>query len=1188
MSSRNERQSWVLRFCDTFLQEQSIKWMLAVGMLILLGSSLMLVTSHWDSYTPVWKLLVLVGYTAGLHVAGLISHRSLGLRRTGTGLMAVTVLLIPLPFYSLRWVAPELAGSLAAWGHHAGVTVILCISTAFAMFASGQIFRHFLRRPEYVFTAAYVVLSVAGAIIPGLPPTAAPFIALTLWAVFAVGSMRVSRHIFWLATDHRWPRVCAFFPILLLGGQFLILFASSLAPVVPIEWLGLGMVLTAIPILLAADQDTKALQRVSGNLAAPLPWSTALPLVAGLIMTAAGVCLAATTFPHGVALVPTAGLAAVVLHAVARRTGRAAFVWPMLILTAIAYQSSPVFFREFAGQLIQQSAQAVQESRLPIAFYGLTWLPLLVTLSVWSAWRRRADDELLAVPLRQFSTVVAGLLLLVSLQHVKAIFPVGLALTCLFTLQASLFRSRTVLGLGVVAWMLAAAGFTPFAKTVLELTPSGELPLLAWTVAGAVLCLPGRWIDRHAANWPKGESNRNFFSNVLPVCHTGGLLVLMISNIVWLALAVLHAGVTTAPVSGVLLTGLLVVQAMQWRKPWLADIALVFTITCPVILLLTHGGIMPAAVTLTVGLLSGAWLLARALRRYQHRALAKMFGDSADRVVLVGFAIVFATCLVPGWGQTLFIGAPFLLLIPSVVVTGWTLAEAARRRTGSIAELLSVMGWTALLATSGTIMIGATGFDVGREWLPTTWAALSVLSVPLLRYYSTAMRSPAKTLSSTSASVALSGCVLTTLGLIAVASLLIFSTPLRVSGLIALGGLLLLAGLWRQPATRTVALAAIPFALLAALQSLAWQHAMRRSDVVPPELNQQLGRQRIFLGVAAVASLVCSLDRLSDGLHLSELLLAGGVFLVLAADRVLTAMRLSGESPTNSAKTPGTADVWAAIALLVVGFGYFVLFGAISFERGFGKFAVLLLAAVAWIGARLTAGSRTTQVLTQPLTVTAMWLPAVTVMMGIVRHLAGPEPVWLGLNSLALFLAGSFYFWRGLEERRRGLLVSSAVIVNVALALLWDELHWSDPQFFMIPLGASILGLVELLRVEIPERMHNPLRYAGALTILVSPTFHIVGGSWLHLLTLMVAAVAITLLSIGLRVKSLMYAGTAFLLADMAAMVVRGSIDHPGLLWLAGIALGSLVIGLAAVCERHREDIQQRIRLVTSELEAWQ
>ena len=49
-----------------------------------------------------------------------------------------------------------------------------------------------------------------------------------------------------------------------------------------------------------------------------------------------------------------------------------------------------------------------------------------------------------------------------------------------------------------------------------------------------------------------------------------------------------------------------------------------------------------------------------------------------------------------------------------------------------------------------------------------------------------------------------------------------------------------------------------------------------------------------------------------------------------------------------------------------------------------------------------------------------------------------------------------------------------------------------------------MLWLVELLKREIPESYRDPLRYAGALTILVSPTFHIVSGSWLHLISLMV------------------------------------------------------------------------------------
>src|SRR5207248_4553666 len=132
--------------------------------------------------------------------------------------------------------------------------------------------------------------------------------------------------------------------------------------------------------------------------------------------------------------------------------------------------------------------------------------------------------------------------------------------------------------------------------------------------------------------------------------------------------------------------------------------------------------------------------------------------------------------------------------------------------------------------------------------------------------------------------------------------------------------------------------------------------------------------------------------------------------------------------------------------------------------------------------------------------------------------------------------------WRGVEERQKWLLVVSALILDCALGMLWRELAWTDPQLFLMPLGLSILGLVELLRAEIPRPMHDPLRYAGALVVLVSPTFHIVGGSWLHLFTLMAASVVVTLMSIGLRVRALMYTGVAFLIADLVAVLVRGSI----------------------------------------------
>jgi hypothetical protein len=67
-----------------------------------------------------------------------------------------------------------------------------------------------------------------------------------------------------------------------------------------------------------------------------------------------------------------------------------------------------------------------------------------------------------------------------------------------------------------------------------------------------------------------------------------------------------------------------------------------------------------------------------------------------------------------------------------------------------------------------------------------------------------------------------------------------------------------------------------------------------------------------------------------------------------------------------------------------------------------------------------------------------------------------------------------------------------------------------------------------------------------------------------------------------------MYAGTAFLAADLAAMVVRGSLDNASLLWIVGILLGAAVIALAAYCERHRELMLQRVRMLAARLESWE
>ena len=175
-------------------------------------------------------------------------------------------------------------------------------------------------------------------------------------------------------------------------------------------------------------------------------------------MTVTGIALTAIRFPDVVALVPIAALAAVT----ARRSGHVGFVWAMLVGLLLAYQSSPVFFQELAKTIVHHGAASVREDRLPIAFYGMTYLPLLAGIAATAVWHRRRGDGLFSRPMTQFTVGLSTLLLFVSLTHIKSMFPVGLVLAVGFAAHTFLFRDRRLLLPALAAWATATIGFTPF------------------------------------------------------------------------------------------------------------------------------------------------------------------------------------------------------------------------------------------------------------------------------------------------------------------------------------------------------------------------------------------------------------------------------------------------------------------------------------------------------------------------------------------------------------------------------------------------------------------------------------------------------------------------------------------------------------------------------------------------------
>jgi hypothetical protein len=1264
---RHEIRSPITRFLDNFLQERNIQWVLAVGMLIVLGSTLMLAVTHWSDYTPIWKCLIMLGYTGAIYFAGRWTYHEMSLRKTGTVLMALTVLLVPVLFLALHWVQhPDLEqGSMIAqvigggdrtagignqFGGIAGsvASVSLWIATlAFSAHAARRIFDHFFRKRQTTFLASYLALCVSGGLAPIVPDRFAPWTALVLWAVFALGSTKINRHVFWLAEEHSAPRIFGFFPIALLAAQFLTIYAINFASRIPLEWLGFGCVLVAVPVLLTADSVARVFQQRTGDVVRPLPWSIVIPLLAGLALCATGVCMASAGLipprsPY--ALVPAASLVAAIMFVVARRTKKRAFVVSTLAAITLAYNFSPVFFQELARQLVQSSADAVREQKLPYAFYGVTYLPLIVALTVTGTLVRRGGDRLFGPTTRAFSIILAGLLLAVSLAHTKAMLPVALLMVVMFGAQTVCYRSPPLAVPAVIALIIAAHGLMPFCNSVFQWQLPPESRLLSMAGASALLLTPGFWVDRRlrsiALHATPGTRSVLF---ELPICQAASLCVALWLSANWLVSGGdLHAIIDVIPVNGVGMAAgiasamLLVIHSLRWvapnfteatsqgtaivrassnagvLQPMLAGVALVFSFIAGATIALRAGIDLGTVTSVMVLVLFAGWLVSYAFERHHTSILARAFARANRLLTLWGltlavvgslpFALSDMMCVprvLPGIEEL----TPWWLC--RVVVIGWCFDAARRCRS----KFFTGLGCLAAFALVGAAFIELSGAR-GWHWLPAAWAVTAVACLPVAEILKRRADRPivlTERALPVDSYAALAGpinvAVFGLLSFASVASLGFFTFPMRVAGAIGLAGLLAIAALRRQTTVQTVSLALVnwqllaltivlmapgrvhtlldlvsaealavclPVAVVAALSLLAWQWFGRTSPLVVDAFGVHIAALRVIAATTLAASLAIRAPTAF------ELLGALIVFLILIASALQAACRNASES-----------CVWMAQALLGAAVGYFAWHGVIHFGRGISMFAVMASALLAWLIGRLTAGRGAAAIMSRPFQQTALALPALTVMLGLYRHIAVPHAVWLGTNSLALLLASGFYFCHGVERRQRWPLLASAAVLNIALILLWRDLEWSDPQFYMIPIGLSILALVRLLHAEIPAAAHAPLNYLGALVILVSPTFHIVTGSWLHLFSLMLLSVCVVLGAIGFRVRAMMYAGGAFLVADLVAMVIRSSIDNPNLLWIAGVALGAGVVALGAAAERNRESLLQRLRMVSATIQSW-
>ncbi|MCX7423770.1 MAG: hypothetical protein NT013_30120, partial [Planctomycetia bacterium] len=1117
MSQDVKRRSPAEWFLESFFQERNIKWMLALGVMIVFGSSLMLVTKQWDHWAPFWKALTVIGYSAAVFGCGELSYQKLGLRNTGTVMRTLTLLLLPVSFLAIHRLGlvadpGQLVGESTGWLVRSEQLGLLVLDALLTVSASRRIFSQFLRGPQPTLVASYVTLAVAGGLLSPMSAAASPIVALMLWSIFTIGTVKTARQVFWLAEEHRLPRVCGFLPTVVLGIQFLTLFTLNCAGQIALTWIGFGCVLTAIPVLFTTDAIAKVFQQRTGDLVRPLPWSIVLPLFVGLVLCFVGVGISAVGFPKSMALTPAAGLAAVMMLMTARRTGHSAFVWASLLSVAFAYQATPAFFQEFARSVVSSAASAVHEQRLPVAFYGLTWLPLILSAMFASVRAARHGDRLIEVPTRRVAMLVSALLFAICFTHAKAIFPVSSVMVALFGLQAVLFRKRALLIGSAAAWISVCLSSRIFLESVCGISISEEAHQMLMTAGAAVLLSVGGWIDRRSAELVDEHVRRtdtlarrtqldecllenNEFLNDGQECPSykctkpifGKASVLMTIGLAgyWVA----HAGTNSIPVgsviNGVALAVLLMVQSWKWPSRGLGEFAWGFVVAG--IVSKTHSWSTQVDTTLLLWSIASLaiWIFGRiseanATRHERLNRLANALGRPAVRVSLV--ALLIMTVVAQGsFLLTRFVGGccgsgPHFWLpsLPALLLLAWPFDAAWQFRQ----RWLTVLGSFGLMSFVGITMLESAEM---MRFIPAAWATLAAIGV--LASGVASVRQPRDEITDIFIRP-IHAVTFAVLVLIATASLLCFTMPIRLAGFIAVVALVIETVRRGQCDLKWITLAIGHWQLVAFVAKCFAPSLVSVSDVLSTAMSNAalpvaltlaagVGVVRLrtrgldkkdsdVLGLHCFAGLAATALALTFGLFIPTVALTFGQVAVAVATFAVLAMT----EVALAVRRQRADGIWMAQGLIGAGFAWLLLAGVIHFGNGLAMFACLG-AAVAWtIAARVCARYPQTRFAAEALEVPANLLPLAAAVIGVARHMTVTESL-LGMNSLGLLMSAAFYFWQAMEtaddvehySTRRDRFVVSAVIMNVASALLCRELHWSDAQFFMIPAGLTILWL---------------------------------------------------------------------------------------------------------------------------------
>jgi hypothetical protein len=247
-----------------------------------------------------------------------------------------------------------------------------------------------------------------------------------------------------------------------------------------------------------------------------------------------------------------------------------------------------------------------------------------------------------------------------------------------------------------------------------------------------------------------------------------------------------------------------------------------------------------------------------------------------------------------------------------------------------------------------------------------------------------------------------------------------------------------------------------------------------------------------------------------------------------------------------------------------------------------GDAVVIVVAAEAalWTGLRLRPDARL-GVLRVPLqTAALLWpLPSVWLMLEL-----GPTA-----RCILGFVVAVHYAVMGRLLHRRNMAPLALAFGNAALLLTFGALGWVDTLLYAVPLAFSALVLVHVYAGELGQQGRNSARAVILLALYVLALSQALAQATPFQALFVVPLLCVAAIAAGtlLQVRVYVLMGVAFLAADLAANMLRYGLQHRlmGALFLTMLGL-AIVAGMVYFSVQ-RERIMQRYSSIVGRLQGW-